>query len=95
MLAPAETQRRRVIYAGRVQGVGFRFTVQRIAQGFAVTGFVRNLRDRKVELIAEGTPTELDRFLAEIAQVMADNIHHQSVQPGPATGEYLSFEITY
>jgi acylphosphatase len=86
-------QRRTVFYSGRVQGVGFRYTTRQIAQRHAVTGLVRNLPDRRVELVAEGTPEELDRFLAAIAAQMADNIHAAQVRVEPATGEFASFEI--
>ena len=46
--------RRRVYFSGRVQGVGFRFTCQSLARGFEVAGYVRNLPDGRVELVAEG-----------------------------------------
>ena len=44
----------RVVYSGRVQGVGFRWQVSQVAEDFAVTGFVRNLEDGTVELLVEG-----------------------------------------
>ena len=43
-------KRMQVLYAGRVQGVGFRYAVRRLASGFEVTGAVRNLPDGRVEL---------------------------------------------
>jgi len=85
---------RRVLYTGRVQGVGFRYTASRIAQGHAVTGFVRNLPDGRVELVAEGTSAELDQLLAAVAETMADNIRQADVQKGPPTGRFRSFEIS-
>lgn len=84
---------RHVFYSGRVQGVGFRYTAQRIAQGYTVKGFVRNLADRRVELLAEGTSAELEKLLGEISERMADNIRQADVQTVPATGRYRSFEI--
>ena len=51
-----------VIYSGRVQGVGFRYTVKTLATGFEVTGSVRNLADGTVELVAEGSRDELEAF---------------------------------
>jgi acylphosphatase len=50
------------LYAGHVQGVGFRYTVRHLAGGFQVSGFVRNLADGRVEVVAEGTPAELTGF---------------------------------
>ena len=51
-----------VLYSGRVQGVGFRYTVKSVALGFEVTGIVRNLPDGRVELLAEGPREELEAF---------------------------------
>jgi len=45
-----------------VQGVGFRYSVRSVAQGYEVAGLVRNLLDGRVELVAEGTRDELDAF---------------------------------
>ncbi len=90
-----QPERRQVIYSGRVQGVGFRFTCRHIAQGYAVTGFVKNLDDGTVQLVAEGEPTVLDAYLAAIAERMGANIRRATTTSGPPTGEYSSFEITY
>jgi acylphosphatase len=59
---------RHVFYEGRVQGVGFRFTVKQIARGYDVVGWVRNLPDGRVELKASGEPAEVDAFLEGIAE---------------------------
>ena len=59
---PADQECRRIIFHGRVQGVGFRYTTHRIARGFPVTGFVRNLTDGTVELVACGTPLKRGVF---------------------------------
>lgn len=52
-----------VFYEGRVQGVGFRYTARRIAAGFDVAGYVRNLADGRVEMVASGDDEEVDGFL--------------------------------
>ena len=90
------TERRRVIYAGRVQGVGFRFTCQRLAEGFAVTGYVRNLADGRVELVAEGEPAAVDAFLGAVAGEIGGKIHSVSAANEPP-GDPLfdEFSIRY
>jgi len=87
--------RRHVYYSGRVQGVGFRWTARHIAQGFAVTGFVKNLEDRRVELVVEGAPAELDRCCAAIAEHFGANIRDVAVTERPVTGEFTTFEIVH
>jgi acylphosphatase len=55
---------RQVFYAGHVQGVGFRYTVKRIASGYEVTGWVKNLPDGRVEMQAMADEAqELEDFL--------------------------------
>lgn len=73
------TIRKRVLYAGRVQGVGFRYTTHKLAQGFAVAGQVRNLPDGTVELVAEGAPDQVEGFLAAIARHMAGYIERDTI----------------
>ena len=69
---------RRVIFEGRVQGVGFRYTVKDIVRGFDVCGWVRNLPDGSVELQMMGEPDELDALLLEITREspLAHNIRN-------------------
>jgi len=52
-----------IFVSGRVQGVGFRWYAQRIAERMRVTGWVKNLMDGKVEILIEGDGKELDEFL--------------------------------
>ena len=58
---------RQIFFRGRVQGVGFRYTVKRLATGYEVTGWVQNLPDGRVELQVKGDSTEVDSFLEAIA----------------------------
>ncbi len=55
-----------VIFAGTVQGVGFRYFVKNIADKFGVKGYVRNLPDGTVEVVAEGDEETLRKFLEAI-----------------------------
>ncbi len=87
--------RRRLLFSGRVQGVGFRYTTVRIAEGRPVTGYVRNLPDGRVEAVIEGAETDLDCFQAAIAAEMAANIQDTACQQSPATSEYAGFEVRF
>lgn len=88
-------ERRHVLYEGMVQGVGFRYTARRIAARFAVTGYVRNLPDGRVELVVEGMPRDLDAFLDLIADQMGDCIRHTQASVSPATGQFHQFDIRF
>ena len=57
-----------VYYEGRVQGVGFRYSTRRLAQGYEVCGWVRNLPDGRVEMLVGGEPQEVEAFLQGIAE---------------------------
>ena len=88
-------ERREVIYSGHVQGVGFRYTAQGVARHFDVTGFVRNLDDGRVELVAEGSGQELDAFFAEISSRMGHYIRDAKLRSGPSGGEFVDFRIRF
>ena len=88
-----ENIRRRILFSGNVQGVGFRYTTQRISQGHAVTGFVRNLSDGRVELVAEGSEPVVQAFLAQVSQTMTKYIREVRAVEEPATGEWKSFNV--
>lgn len=65
---------KRVIFQGRVQGVGFRYTTKDLARGFDVCGWVKNLPDGTVELQAMGEEDEVESFIKEIAE--ESNVAH-------------------
>ena len=94
-MAAAGNESRRVLFSGRVQGVGFRYTARRIAQGHVVTGFVKNLDDGRVELVVEGPPGEIEQVLEEIAQAMRGNIRDTHVEKGSPSGKYSSFDVAF
>ena len=93
MSDPASSIRQRVVFHGRVQGVGFRYTTASIAKRHPVVGYVKNLSDGSVELIAEAVPVVLEQFLADIAAEFAGNIRQQSVDEIPREEPFAKFEI--
>lgn len=61
-----DRERREILYAGRVQGVGFRATARNLARARGLDGHVRNLPDGRVELVVEGKPATIELFLADL-----------------------------
>ena len=61
--------RQQVRFIGRVQGVGFRATARQVARGYHISGWVRNEPDGSVILEAQGTPEDLEAFLAELDEM--------------------------
>lgn len=66
--------RRRVVYHGRVQGVGFRATARRIANAVSVSGWVRNEPDGSVMMEVQGSAGQIEECLQGIADAMGRNI---------------------
>lgn len=88
-------ERREWLFQGRVQGVGFRFTTQRIAQQFEVTGWVKNLPDGSVQVVVEGEKQELRDFLARIQQELGHYISGTNVQQLPPGAAMPGFGVKY
>ena len=83
-----------IYYSGRVQGVGFRYTVKSVATGFDVSGTVRNLPDGRVELSAEGAREELEAFRKAIQDSEVGGfVRQEAVAWGEAKNEFRGFEI--
>ncbi len=95
MTETAEQKRHELHYRGRVQGVGFRYTVRQIAASFAVTGYVRNLPDGRVQLVVEGREQEIQRFLAEVQSHLGRYIAEIQATVSPATAAFSGFEIRF
>jgi acylphosphatase len=88
-------QRMHATFIGTVQGVGFRFTAERIAQDSGVCGRVKNLRNGNVEVIAEAPQEVLALFLERLKDRFAGSIDSVDVIWGPARGEFRDFTITF
>ena len=62
----AESSSIHILVEGRVQGVGFRYFVQAQANQLTLTGWVRNLEDGRVEILAEGDKNSLLELLDHV-----------------------------
>ena len=84
-----------VYFSGHVQGVGFRYSVKQLSLEFDVTGWVKNLPDGRVELVAEGERDELETFQAAIPDAgLRRFIRETQSHWSEGAGEYRGFEIT-
>ncbi|HWL91949.1 MAG TPA: acylphosphatase [Phycisphaerae bacterium] len=87
--------RRQILYSGRVQGVGFRYTATAVSRDYPVAGYVKNLSDARVEVVAEGEPSELDRFQAALEEKMRCYVQQSTVRESDATGEFSGFTVRH
>lgn len=82
--------------SGRVQGVGFRFFVRREASSRGLRGFVRNLPDGRVEVVAEGPREELEALRAALERgPSAAEVESVAVEWRAAEGTFASFGIRH
>ena len=82
-------------YSGRVQGVGFRYTVKSLVPGYDVLGTIRNLPDGRVEMVAEGEQGELKEFLQAVRDSgLRRNIQDEEIAWEAAEDQFRGFEIT-
>jgi acylphosphatase len=85
-----------VYYSGTVQGVGFRYTVDRLARETAVSGWVKNIPDGRVELLCEGEETSLKELLRKIKSgTMRNYIDSADVSWSEPSDEFEGFEIRF
>ena len=81
------TIRQHTIFRGHVQGVGFRATAARVAEGFEVAGHVRNLADGSVGLVVEGNDTEVKAFLEAVRDRMSGYVREAVTTDEQPQGE--------
>jgi acylphosphatase len=87
--------RKTVYFSGHVQGVGFRWTTRRIAEGFDVAGYVKNLPDGRVELVVEGDRDQVDAMIDSVKDRMDRHIRDMKVDTSNGTGSMHTFEIRH
>jgi acylphosphatase len=82
--------RAHVFFSGTVQGVGFRYTCRSYADELGLTGWVKNLADGRVELMAEGSKGEIDRLIKSIEKHFDGYIRSKDVDIHDTTGSSFS-----
>ena len=87
---------RQYVFAGRVQGVGFRYSTKNLAKGFDVLGWVRNLPDGRVELQIMGDEEELNEFVEELHDSpLGHHIQEQEERTVPLLENVQGFSIQH
>lgn len=90
-----EQTAKHVIFKGRVQGVGFRYTTLRVAQRHELTGFVRNLPDSSVEALLQGTQANIRACIDDLHEDFGGYIREVKVTDQPLNPQFHDFRITY
>lgn len=84
-----------IIFKGHVQGVGFRYTTQRIASQFPITGYVRNQPDGTVEAVIQGEEEDIQNCLAKIQDYFGGHIRDIDISPMVYNSHLKDFDITF
>ena len=85
--------RESIVFRGRVQGVGFRATAERIASPLGLAGWVRNEPDGSVACEVQGAPTLVAAFLDELGAAMSGKIESSERRPVPPDREPTRFRV--
>jgi acylphosphatase len=84
-----------IIFTGRVQGIGFRFTALDIANHYRLTGVVRNLPDGTVEMIAQGPAGDIADCIRDIKESFGVYIRETKIEEIRTDSQYKDFKITF
>ncbi len=90
-----QTIGKHVIFSGRVQGVGFRYSTHRVASRYEVTGYVKNLPNGSVEVLLQGTKANVQACLDDLQNTMSGYIRQTQINERPVNPRYHDFRITY
>jgi acylphosphatase len=90
-----EQTAKRVVFSGEVQGVGFRYTANRIAGRYNVSGYVRNLFDGTVEMFVQGPGPNVDGCIQDVQDAFAGYIRETRIEEAPYDARLRGFRITF
>ena len=86
---------RKIVFSGRVQGVGFRFTALNIASRYQLTGYVRNIPNGDVEMLAQGSAEMIDECVRDIQDSFVGSINHVDIEEATPDPKFTDFRITF
>lgn len=86
---------RHVVFKGRVQGVGFRYTVHRIARQYDLSGYVKNMSNGSVEALFQGTETHIAGCMQDIEESFSGYIRETKSADQPVSSHYDDFKIAF
>jgi acylphosphatase len=84
-----------IIFSGRIQGVGFRFTALNIANRCGLTGYVRNVPDGDVEMFAQGPAEMIDNCVRGLQDSFVGTISHIDIEESTPDPKLTDFKITF
>lgn len=84
-----------IVFTGRVQGVGFRFTANRIARRYRLSGWVRNLPDGTVEMAVQGPADAIAGCVRDIQDSFTGYIRKTTIEEVQPDVECDDFKITF
>jgi acylphosphatase len=90
-----ELTAKKIVFSGRVQGIGFRFTALNIASRCQLTGYVRNIPDGNVEMVAQGPAETIDECIRDLQDSFVGSISHIDIEPATPDPKFTDFRITF
>ncbi|OGX24624.1 MAG: hypothetical protein A3D10_00410 [Omnitrophica WOR_2 bacterium RIFCSPHIGHO2_02_FULL_48_11] len=82
-----------ILYSGMVQGIGFRYTTQRLAADLKLNGWVRNVSDGRVEILAEGSQENIEKLMQQLADHFGSYIKDKEVDYGKLQESLKGFQV--
>ncbi len=82
-----------IYFTGIVQGVGFRYTTQRMASELGLLGWVANLSDGRVEMILEGRKEQIEKLSEQLEAHFSGSIQDKEVLFSTASGKFKDFRV--
>ena len=86
---------KRIIFIGRVHGVGFRFTALHTASRLGLTGTVRNVFDGSVEMVVQGPADDIDHCIRDLENSFHGYITETKIEDIPPNPQHTDFKITF